>query len=252
VGHGSAIILKANGITLERIYVRNSSKSIDYSPAGISVYSNDNIINFNKASNCHIGIYLSNSNSNKIQENEVKDCDYGIFLYSSKDNIISRNEISNNLWNAVEIFMSGNNLIQNNKIISNGYSSIKGSGVKLENSDKNNIILGNILKYNSESGIDLADSSNNIIKGNEIEYNKEYGIHLGTTIASNEGSGQNIISYNVINNNANGIYIEEEGYENKENVIYNNKLVNNTIHNAFDGSGINQWYKDKKEIIIVI
>lgn len=219
-GHGSAITLKANGIVLEQIYVRNSSESIDYSPAGISVYSNDNVIRFNTVSGGHSGISLTNANNNRIQENEVKNSEYGIDLYQSNDNIFFKNRISNNSWNGAEIFMSSeNNMIEKNEITSNGMS-----GIKLENSGKNNIIQENILRNNRESSIDLSDSSSNIIKNNEIGYNQGSGIRIGTTIASNHGSGQNTISGNIISNNANGIYIEKEGYGNRDNVIYNNIL----------------------------
>jgi nitrous oxidase accessory protein len=96
-GHGSAITLKTNGIVLEKIIAINSSDSTDYSPSGISVYSNDNVIRFNRIRGGHNGIYLSNADNNRIEGNDVENCEYGVGLYQSNDNKISKNKISNNL-----------------------------------------------------------------------------------------------------------------------------------------------------------
>jgi len=90
-GHGSAITLTENGIVLEQIHIKNSSENYMHPGAGISVYSNGNIIRFNRIDGGQSGIYLSNANNNRIQENEAKNSKYGVDLYNSNDNIISKN-----------------------------------------------------------------------------------------------------------------------------------------------------------------
>ncbi|MFQ6063634.1 MAG: nitrous oxide reductase family maturation protein NosD, partial [Methanosarcinales archaeon] len=62
-GRGSAITIKADGVTLEGFNAKNSIYRPYY---GIMVISNNNVLKNNTASNNNYGIYLSNSRSNTL------------------------------------------------------------------------------------------------------------------------------------------------------------------------------------------
>ena len=141
--NGSAIIVSADGVQIEKLIVENSSDG----DAGVKITSNDSIINnIIVRNNEHYGIELIKSNNNDIFGNNLSDNENGIHLASSN-----------------------NNSLLKNYIIGRGY----GSGIELANSE-NNSLIGNNLSGNSD-GIRLSSSGSNrlrmnLMSGNNINF----------------------------------------------------------------------------------
>ena len=105
-GSGSAIMVFHEGIVLDGFTAINASND---SEAGILVYSNNNIIINNTASNNTNGIRLDSSSNNSLTGNTASNnSDYGIRLVSSSNNFIYNNYFDNprnayddgtNIWN---------------------------------------------------------------------------------------------------------------------------------------------------------
>jgi nitrous oxidase accessory protein len=268
-GSGSAITLSHDRIVLDRFTAINAGSS--YTQAGILVYSNDNIVINNTASNNHYGIYLSSSSNNSLTGNTAKwNIDVGIYLSSSSNNSLTSNTASNNYFgNGIYLFSSSNN----NNLTGNTASN-NSNGIYLSYSSNNNNLTGNTAS-NNYFGIYLRYSSNNSLTGNSANSNNNVGIRLsyssnntltGNTASNNSyGNGirlsyssSNTLTDNTANsNNYRGIYLDESSNNtltgniansNNDYGIYlfsssNNHLYNNYFHNtnnAWD-NGNNFW-----------
>jgi parallel beta-helix repeat protein len=150
-GSGSTVVLKANGIVLEGLYITNAGP---YPSAGIEVVSDDNLIAGNGIWNCkQWGIYLKGGSTNNtisecISSNNGND---GIMVYKAPGNFFKENTIGNNGDNGVQILESDNNIIDRNVVGNN-----TNSGVYIDAS-QNAIVMSNIISYNSK-GIRLISS----------------------------------------------------------------------------------------------
>jgi parallel beta-helix repeat protein len=168
---GSAIFLStlSKGTnTLEGFIVRNSTASIFVPNAGIRVYSNNNIIRNNSATNNSIGIYVEYSSNNTLINNYAVNgnilpyyAGFGIILTSSSNNRLIANNASNN-GNGIDIRLSSNNTISGNTANSNLIY-----GVILEYYSNNSIVTGNNIS-NNYRGIYLVSSRNNTIYNNNL------------------------------------------------------------------------------------
>ena len=99
-GNGSAIMLSANGITLEGFKATGS----DWNNSGILVNSNHNLIRNNNVSNNSKGIFLNYSSNNTIIGNIVSSNNgNGISLSGSSHNSMSKNIVSNNSGNGISL-----------------------------------------------------------------------------------------------------------------------------------------------------
>lgn len=226
-GNGSAIMLSANGITLEKFSTDNAS---DYWPdAEIKVLSENNIIVNNSISDQKsIGIYLSSGN-NMIKGNTIA-AKGGVVLYNSGNNILIDNAVSNaNI--GIRLYESTNNTISGNTFeLNDNY------GIGLWDSNQNNL-SGNIANSNGKIGIYLQSSSNNILRDNLVS-NNEDGIFLQYSCVNKncskiDYSSKNTINGNYIMNNMRGIILVSGG-----NLIYDN-YFNNTLN--VDGDYMNEW-----------
>ncbi|MGB7532205.1 MAG: NosD domain-containing protein [Halobacteriota archaeon] len=139
-GNDDVVKVIADGCEISGFTVRNSGTY----DAGIYLYSEDNVITNNNASNNYYGIYLWSSSNNTITSNIANSnmCN-GIRLYSpiiigslnlssneeyitpsSSYNNITNNFISNNQGHGVNILHeSHNNLIYHNNLIENTYQA---------------------------------------------------------------------------------------------------------------------------------
>ncbi len=151
LGSGSTVVLKADGIVLEDLYITSAGL---YPSAGIEVVSDDNVIAGCGVWNCkHWGIYLKGGSTNNtitdcISSNSVND---GIMVYKAPGNIFRENTVSNNGDNGIQILESDNNIIDGNVLGNN-----TNSGVYIDTS-QNAIVMNNIISYNSK-GIQLISS----------------------------------------------------------------------------------------------
>jgi len=113
-GSGSAITLKADGITVEGFKIINAGSwpTEKSSEAGIKVLSHDNRIIGNDVSNNFNGILLQRGENNSILDNLVsRNLGFGIRLEGSSNNTIYNNNLDLNRQNA---FDDGINLWDNN------------------------------------------------------------------------------------------------------------------------------------------
>ncbi|HDZ17102.1 hypothetical protein LCGC14_1213810 [marine sediment metagenome] len=144
-----------------------------------------------------------------------------------------------------------------NVTVYNAGSGYYNAGIKLENTN-NGTLKNNICSNNSGTGIYLENSNHNILSGNNVNNNNGYGIYLvgnnntisGNTACNNTRDGimlqgklvrnpfwiptypeylqvasyNNIISGNIVNNNENGIWVEDS----HNNTISGNVANNNT------------------------
>jgi parallel beta-helix repeat protein len=113
-------------------------------------------------------------------------------------------------------------------IRNNGGSGKADGGVSLYNA--NNNLIANSIFENNTAGISIDSSSNNnIIAGNIIRYNYREGIRLFSCI-------DNKIYNNQIQKNQIGIYTDSL----RGGQIYSNNFIDNLDH-AYDNSGMNAW-----------
>jgi parallel beta-helix repeat protein len=206
-------------------------------------YFKNNSIKYNSNS----GLEISWSPFNNITENYffknqngVK-LDYSSYINVSKNEIISNNEYGVGTRGSRWINISNNNISVNKdginfnnvdwgKVIENQISYNKRQGIYFSSS-RINIILGNIIKNNTDYGI-LLDTSSNINKviNNEILGHKYYGIKL------NSGTNNNF-SYNTISDTTGiGVYFDYSD---------NNCLTNNNLRNHVNGLSIRQSSSNK-------
>lgn len=133
-------------------------------------YSNYNLIHNNSVLSLEAfsRLYLFKSSFNNISNNLFQGESPGIILLmGSCSNIISHNNISH-IHDGITLYSESNyNLIIMNQIIYDiNYDPIDGNGIKVLDSNHNNISNNKI--QNSQFGIELSKSNYNIIKYNEI------------------------------------------------------------------------------------
>jgi parallel beta-helix repeat protein len=228
-GNGSAIMLFANGITLEGFKATGS----DWNNSGILVNSNHNLIRNNFVSNNSKGIFLNYSGSNTIISNIVSsNSGNGISLSGSSHNSMSKNIVSNNSGNGISLSGSSYNSISKNNISNNNgaiYLRYSGNNTLIRNDasnnnggisllySNNNKLIRNDASKNGDS-IFLYYSWNNRLMDNNASSNNWDGIFLGL-------SGNNTLKRNnASNNNGNGIFLY---YSSDYNVLGGNNVSNN-------------------------
>ncbi len=173
------------GITISGFTIQTASNN-EYGYAGIAldIYSYDNY----------------------ISENIIADNKVGIILWSSHYNFVLNNTISDNIG----IILKGGN---NHNIISNNEIIDVVNGISLEEYSSYNIVNNNAIS-NAEIGISLNGYSQDNFVNNNIVSNTENGIYIDDHLNNN-------ISYNLLENNNNGIY----AHMSKGNI----SLIRNTI-----------------------
>ena len=193
--------------------------------AGMTIKTNDTIIENSFFYNNYWSIYVSSSGNSKIIKNTFYSNDIGIYLYSSDNNKISDNYISDN-GNGIRLFSSLNNEITENSIYSNNM------GLSFTFSSNNNQVTNNNISYNEYRGIEIMSSDNNQISNNEIYSNDNNGFSI---ISSNS----NTITENIIlSNNESGIFVSSSS---------NNQIIRNDVSN--NKNGINTLNSNNNQII---
>ena len=237
-------------------YFKNSEGVIvplDAAQVILANCTNCTIQNLN-ISNVLIGIHLLHSSNNSILENEISSCKYDAirFYYASGNTVTENKVLSYGICeNGISLLHSNDNQIYENNLSYNKYR-----GIKLCCSERNNVFKNTI--WGNENAIQLMIlSDNNTIFDNTITENIFSGIDLYITNHNNiyrnaitqsnkgiciEGSSNNTVSENNLENNSYGIYLMEgypDGYSN-DNTIFHNTFINNNQH-AYDNQ-MNTWY----------
>ncbi len=146
--------------------------------------------------------------NNTIENNIIYDCDIGLFLNYAYDDT----------WNVVK----GNTIYQNRQ------------GIYVHWSNSNEI-SGNVIKDNSEVGLEMQRSLYCHVKGNIFSDNSKFGIYI------RGASHSNIIdSYNKICNSSIGIDIEESD----KNMVSENDFINNAVQAYVYKSFLTKWKKN--------
>ncbi len=204
-----------------------STTIIDGSNSGTVVYISANVVSVSGFTIRYSGLYfddngirLDSSNNIVISGNVLTNNTWGIWLEQASNNAVTKNIITNSSESGVYLGASNNNVVNSNTITNNTY------GMWLERSSTNNAIRGNIVTWNW-MGISLAETSDgNSVYENTITKNDE-GLHLFSDF--------NSIYENTIANNWVGIY----SLKSKENTIYHNNLINNTVQvDIGDSAGV--------------
>lgn len=162
-----------------------------------------------------VGITLSNRNNVTIKNMHITNFNQAIELFKSSNNTVENCHLDSG---CIVLRGSENNCIIYNEILSDGNGIGIWFDVTFDNPDsysKNNVIFGNNIT-NQGVGINNLDSSSNIISGNRIENCSTYGIYL-------ENSPNNTITGNNLENNAVAIFFSASS----DNTLYHNNLIDN-------------------------
>jgi parallel beta-helix repeat protein len=143
-----------------------------------------------------------------IQNSGLGYPDSGIFVHDSHGNNISQNIISANVF-GIHLNSSGDNIIDGNKVSLNS-----DSGIVLDASSHNTLVNNDLLN-NDDAGIRLYNSNNNSIVENNVLGNWK-GIKLYTSL-------HNTLEGNDVSNNDYGIELTGSSS--------NNTLIGNTVSN---------------------
>lgn len=189
------------------------------------------------------GIYTENikiDKNNLVISSESGNPDDTIITAKSSDNHVISLQADNvkisglgitgtkNSYAGIYLSECNNCIIENNKILNNGY------GIYLLNS-KGNKFSNNVIANNEEYGILLSTSTNNTIFGNTASDNKDTGIHISTS------DGNTLTGNNISSNDVYGLFVCPES---DDNLIYNNYFNNNV--NAEIQNGVGNAYNTAK------
>lgn len=223
---GSAITIKADGVTVDGFWARSSSGWTG--DAGILVTSSDNIICNNTVSGSgNAGMIFDEGSNNTIVRNVAeRNGKEGVSLRNSHDNLINGNLIKTNRY-GLKLSKSEGNEVAANTFLSNRYEAIY-----LENST-GNTIEENYARDNS-GGLTMDTCRDNVVRRNDFVGN-EKGIYISyhnSEDVKTKGKGV-IISYNSM---------PSEELVSSNNTLYLNNLSN--TENAYD-DGLDYWDNGK-------
>lgn len=268
-GIDSVIEVYGDNVKIEGFTIKNCQH--DLSEAGINILSESNIIKNNKFLNNQCsGIRLSDSDLNLIENNFFKDnIGYHIFLQSkSNNNTIQNNYLTESddyvkICNGIWLSHSSYNIVYNNEItelkfpvgislydrscynlvkkniIYNNPSDTSGASIQIDVHSDFNIVSDNEIRYNNGAGIEMFFSQGNEIIGNTIDSVQYQGITL------TDCRYDNIIKYNNITSNDEGIYI---GVYSSKNTVESNNLINNTYGILMRGTDLLNFNPNNKII----
>jgi len=244
-GFGSVVTIKSSYVTLKNLTITNS---------GNKMYKIDSAISMKNVSNCEInrckildslyGIDMQMVNKSKILNNYItsKKLDISLRgnalkLYYSNNNLINNNTIEYS--RDITLNYSNNNVFDKNTFIHNRFAT----HISLSH---NNTIKNSLYKYNSVS-IMVMGAKNMKVVGNIIESsNGAAGIGIVIKGVSNFKFEKNIVKYN-----AKGIYIDGgekakgmKRHINFNEISYNGEAIhfhasikdNNITHNNIYGN----------------
>jgi len=250
--HGVYLANSLDNVVLGNSMTGSGGWGVEFEPSSVCL---NNTIVGNDIANNGGGIELNYySRYNYVLNNSITaNSWHGIVLYASTDNILSGNNITaNKLFGIWLSGSSSNNTLRNNRMAGNRYNFYVGAWrleYYLNDVDASNTVDGKPVYYwinrrdaavpldagyvalincsnitaknlnlaNNGQGLLLAHTQSSTITGNNIT-NNFFGIFLG------DSSNNNNISYNVMANNEDSVWLD--GYFNS---VHHNSITNGTI-----------------------
>ena len=194
---------------------------------GIDIYwdSTDSIVANNTISNFTKGIDVFSNRTCITDNNLINNTYSGISLFTSSNSTISGNKITNSFFYGIDVSNSDNVLISDNIVANNSVYGIN------SNYGKNVSVFHNTVD-NNPCGIEFNYLENSFCANNTITNSSESGINIMAY------AGNNLISYNNVNNCYFGIVLDQSSKN-----TYKNNIVN---YNEF---GIMLYGKQSSNVI---
>jgi len=145
-GSDSVISIEADNTIIKGLHIINSGDSFDKAHAGITIKSDNNLIENNTIANTLFGINVLGANNNIIRNNKITSIETSLSLRGD----------------GIRMWYSHDNLIENNAFV-------KVRDIYITNSQTNRFINNQI--SHSRIGFELVFSHENEITGNSIEHN---------------------------------------------------------------------------------
>ncbi|MFX1508401.1 MAG: BMP family ABC transporter substrate-binding protein, partial [Promethearchaeota archaeon] len=224
--------IPSNPYRIEGLYINATSGNL-IEISGITDHFVIGANLLNGRSSAGTGIQFYTVSNGTIANNTIYNCNGGIALWNSYNNSIVNNSMFVNSYNALNLELSGDNIITNNII----HDVQNESGISINESSNNNVLSYNQVFNNFHDGIRVLTSSNyNTITKNTCYNNNWAGIRLQSANHNNT-----ITNNTVFGNEFNGILIEgptpSDNNTVAHNTVYNN--LNNGIA-LWQGSGMNR------------
>jgi parallel beta-helix repeat protein len=222
---------------------QNRSVPLDVGFVGL-VNSSRIVVRDLKLSNNLAGVLLAYTTNSLIMNVTAVNNEIGLWIVCSYNNMIMESNFSGNRWDGIQTISSSGNTIVGNRINGNVED-----GVRLSHSfdilhsySENNTVAGNLVSDNID-GLYLEKSNYNVVEGNAVKLNTNSGIVL------DESSG-NLLCENTVVNNAHGVSVSTS-----RDKLYHNNFMNNSVQvgsfsfflpslNVWDGGypfGGNYW-----------
>lgn len=168
------------------------------------VVDNNSIVN-----NANSGILLREGTGAAFDDNLISNCTFGLSLWNATFNQVRRNRVDHNYYGILVTNWSSYNNLTDNLLIDNSRGEITagfGIGLSLQENSSHNLVIGNTAQGNY-NGLEISKGcEKNGVYGNNARENK-HGIRMN---------------------------------ENRNNLIFGNNFLDNTI-NAYENTSQNIW-----------
>jgi len=184
----------------------------------------NNTCQFNKECGIHVDMTISTTLTNNncsYNSNGSREAS-GIYCRALSSGILANNSCHGNLGYGIYILSASNSTVAGNNCSGNGFgfdvlgNEINGSGIYLYGVENSSVSYNNCSA--NVHGIDLGVSFSNMITGNSLTRNSNSGIYLEFDSHNNSFSG------NTISRNTFGIYLT---YHSLDNSAQNNNIIDN-------------------------
>lgn len=163
---------------------------------------------------------INNTIRNNISYNNKL---HGIMLHEKSDHNVIENNVLYGNTDAIALWHSSNNLIQNNSITENG------RGIRANEGSNSNVITNNRILTNTDYGVYFYKNANNNMVNDNILRNNSVAVYIKTS--------KNKISKNIIEDNNTGIYFLEGA---NANIVFENEILYNTSYGIYSKINPNQ------------
>jgi len=247
IENNTVIGSKYEGVWAQYMYnstiTSNILQSNNYTGVTLVDSSNNTITGNKITGNNGTGVQLENSSLITIIKNTIEDSKFGIYVddYSSMTNI-SENNFQRNIYSAISIKNSHENLVTHNTIS----DVLEGDGVYIFNASEN-VISANSISNTGKHGIILQYSAENEIVNNFIDHGNvstSQGIYAYKSPCTS-------ISNNTITNSHNGILLRESPYSTILNTIVFNNGEGLVVENSHNVTLINNIVANNSQTGIV-